>query len=169
MVKTRRKEYSTRGEDGETNDEKRTKTTMEPATTREDSMASTAATISTKALQEILAESQKYASPPRPAFGITSPGAIGNMTYQHTPIAQRGTPQPRFGSPITRYAYTCLSTATATIHTPTITTPILGGINVQTATGDPFATTEDMVTVGYKRSTTDPNQWEPVQITLDEF
>ncbi len=77
-MKTRRKEYGEPGTDGENTNGKRTKINMEPATTREEGMATTAETISTKALQEILAESQKYVSPPRPTFGITSPSAFGN-------------------------------------------------------------------------------------------
>ncbi len=82
MVRTRRENYKKLRLDG-TNGEKLTAMAME--TTKESGMAGMAApvttAISTKALQEILAESQKYVSPPRPM--TTAPRGI---MYLQTPV-----------------------------------------------------------------------------------
>ncbi len=62
MVKTKRKDYEATSINS---GEKRTKTEMESTTSGIGGMAGTPETISTKALQEILAESQRYVSAPR--------------------------------------------------------------------------------------------------------
>ncbi len=56
MVKTRRKDYEAANPD---NNGQRTKMEMEPTTTDDGGMVDTGKAISTKALQEILAESQR--------------------------------------------------------------------------------------------------------------
>ncbi len=159
MVRMRRKNYE-KPIFNDTNGEKTTTTGMEP--TKDSGMAvPVTSAISAKALQEILAESQKYVSPPRPM--ITTPTATTGMTYQLTPVTHRYGTQPRFGTPTFRYAQSFVRT-TATMAG----TLILSTVKAEMATGDPYDD-DGMVTVSYMRSAMDPSKWEPVRITLDKF
>ncbi len=166
MVKTGRKDYEATNLD---NDGKRTKTEMEPTTTGDDGMAGTATAISTKALKEILAESQRYVSPPRPL--TSTPMATKSATYQRTPVTHRIMSQPRFGTPTFWYtqSYGSTRTMTAMEVTTATGTPILTPVKAETAMGDSFDIEDGMVIVSYTRSAANPRHWEPVKITLNEF
>ncbi len=166
MVKTRRKDYEATSINS---GEKRIKTEMEPNTSGIGGMAGTPETISTKALQEILAESQRYVSPPRPL--TSTPMATMGATYQRTPVTHRLTTQPRFGTPTFRYAQSYVSTGAASTTTTTMApgTPVSTPVKEETVTGDSFDIEDGMVTISYTRSTANPNHWEPVKITLNKF
>ncbi len=71
--------------------------------------------------------------------------------------------QPRFGTPTFRYVQSFVDTTATTTGTP-----ILSTMKAETATSDLYED-DDMVTASYTRSAMDPNKWEPVRITLDEF
>ncbi len=171
MVKTRRKNYDTAETNLEGNGEKWTKTNTEALeNTRDDGDNwDTMVVISSKALQEILVESQHYVSPPRPTLGTLT--VTAGTTYQHTPVTYWLATQPRFGAPAFRYAHLYVSTTTATVTTltPSTSTLISSTVKVETATGDSFEINDGMVIVSYTRLATNLNQWEPVRITLFQF
>ncbi len=162
MVKTRRGNYGKPRLEGG-NGVKSEESAME--TTRDGSMAGMAASghtaISTKALQEIMADSGKYVSPPRPTDTVTT--ATTGITYLQTPLTHRLGGLPRFGAPAARYAQSFVNTTAATAGTST-SSAVKAEILASNVNDD-----DGMVTVSYTRSAMDPNTWEPVRITIDEF
>ncbi len=163
MVKTRRGNYGKPRLEGG-NGKKSEDTAME--TTKDSGVAGMAApghaAISTKALQGILADSQKYVSPPRPTDTLTT--ATTGITYLQTPVVshRHGGP-PRFSAPAARYAQTFVNTTAAPAGTST-TSAVKAEITASNLHDD-----DSMVMVSYTRSAMDPNTWEPVRITIDEF
>ncbi len=163
MVKMRRKYYDVEKVEY---DDKWTKMGMELVS--ESSMVETTTSeISTKVLQEILAENQRYVSPPRPT--VVTPTATTGTTYQYTPVTHRITMQPQLSAPVFRCTHSYVSTMATMAITPTTSTPILSAVKAEIATGDTFKIDDSMVTVSYMLSATDPNQWEPLRITVDKF
>ncbi len=119
MVKTWRRNYGKLRLEG-CNGRKSEESAME--TTKDNGVAGMAAqghaAISTKALQGILADSQKYVSPPRPTDTVTT--ATTGITYLQTPVVSHshgGLPQ--FGAPAARYAQSFVNTTAATAGTST--------------------------------------------------
>ncbi len=164
MVKTRRKDYEAKyTESGE----KRTKTEMEATTRSMGGMTGTPETIPTKTLQEIIAESNRYESPPRPVAPMAT--ATVSATYQRTPVTHKFVSQPRFPTPLTRYPHTGGNAGTTVVVTTATDTPIPTPIKTETTKGDSFDIEDGMVTISYTRTTANPNHWEPVKITLNEF
>ncbi len=160
MVKMRRGNYGKPRLEGSIG-EKSTETAME--TTKDSGMAAPASTaISTKALRDILADSQNYASPPRPTDRVTT--ATTCITYLQTPVvSHRHGRLPRFGAPAARYEQSFVNTTAATAGTST-SSAVKAEIMASS-----FHEDDGMVTVSYIRSAMDPNTWEPVRITIDEF
>ncbi len=163
MVKTWRRKYGKPRLEGG-NSENSEESAME--TTRDSGVAGMAApghaAISTKALQEIMAESGKYASPPRPTDTVTT--ATTGITYLQTPVvSNRHGGLPQFGAPTARYAQSFVNTTAATAGTST-SSAVKAEI-----TASSFQEDDSMVTVSYTRSAMDPNTWEPVRITIDKF
>ncbi len=160
MVKTWHGNYEKLRLDGNSG-EKSTETAIE--TTKDSGMVASANTaISTKVLREILADSQKYVSPPRPTDTTTT--TTTGITYLQTPvITHRHGGLPWFGTPAARYAQLFVNTTAATAGTST-TSVVKAEI-----TASNFHEDDGMVMVSYIRSPMDPNTWELVRITIDEF
>ncbi len=102
MVKTRRKNYGKPRLEGG-NGEKSGAAAME--TSKDSGMAGMVApantAISTKALGDILADSQNYILPPRPTDTVTT--ATTGITYLQAPVvSHRHGGLPRFGTPAAR-------------------------------------------------------------------
>ncbi len=119
------------------------------------------AAISTKALREILTDSGKYVSPPRTTD--TTLTATTCINYLQTPVIQEHGVLPRFGAPATRYGQTYVNTTVATAGTSTTS-----AVKAEITTSS-FSEDDGMVMVSYTRSAMDPNMWEPVRISIDEF
>ncbi len=101
----------------------------------------------------------------------STPTATMGATYQRTPVVHRLTTQPQFGTPTFRYAQSYISTGAASATTTTMAwgTPVPTPVKAETTMGDSFDIEDGMVTISYTRSTANPNHWEPVKITLNEF
>ncbi len=155
MVKTRWIDY----EASKSDCEQKQMETMEP-TAGDNEVKTTKAVISTKALQEILVESERYVSPPGPLLMTTT-----SMNYTPMPTLHRLTTQPRFGTPAFKYAKSFVDTNT----TAATSTPVTSEVKYKTTTSDSFEIKEGVVTIGYERLVVNPAHWEPKRIMLDEF